>query len=228
MFLYISGLTEFSDKQVTKAFNDGRVSLEEFVTNLKALAGPDVVVQAVGIGKGKEDLTAALIDPAKINQVGSSRHEIPMGRACSTLSTEEIIKFLTGDFRLSKARADDLFWEAVWPRLLARGWHSEKPDKAIFGLRQPLVFLIPSVLKFSRRDLTKGIHYFDSVSEVLSRVASDPRLLELDTHEITGVEVKPECLQASENANEENGHAVHPHFIFNLYLTHKFHPWHLQ
>ena len=100
--------------------------MEEFVTKLKALAGPNVLVQAVGIGKGKGDLTAALIEPVKTNQVISSRYGIPTGRACSSLSTEEIIKFLTGGFKLSKAREDDLFWEAVWPRLLASVWHSEQ------------------------------------------------------------------------------------------------------
>eukprot|EP00253_Pinus_taeda_P000844 PITA_00844 len=196
--------------EVTKAFNDGKVSMEEFVTKLKALAGPNALVQAVGIGKGKEDLTAAVIHPTKTTPVSSSHYEIPTGKACSSLSTEEIIKFVIGYCRLSKAQADDLFWEAVWPRLLARGWRSEKPDKAAYELRQPLVFLTPGVQTFSRKYLTKGIDYFDSVSEVLSWVASDPRLLELDTHDITGVEVKPECFHTSENSEEENGHAGHP------------------
>jgi len=184
--------------------------MEEFVAKLKALAGPNALVQVVGIGKGREDLTAAVIHPTKTNPVSTSRHEIPPGKAWSEFSTEEIIKFVNGYFRLSKAQADDLFWEAVWPRLLAKGWHSEKPDKGAYELRQRLVFLIPGVQTFSRKDLTKGIHYFDSVSEVLSWVASDPRLLELDTHGITGVEVKPECFHTSENADKENGHAGHP------------------
>ena len=134
--------------------------------------------------------------------MSSSHYEIPTGWVSSTLSTEYIIKFVIGDFRLRKARVDDLFWEAVCPCLLARGWHSEKLNKVVFGLRQPLVFLIPSVHKFSRRDLTKGIHYSDYVSEVLNRVVSDPRLLELDTHDKTRVEVNLECLQVSEDADE--------------------------
>eukprot|EP00253_Pinus_taeda_P022882 PITA_22882 len=196
--------------EVTKAFNDGRVAMEEFVAKLKALAGPNALVQAVRIGKGKEDLTAAVIHPRKTNPVSTSRYEIPPGKAWSELSTEEIIKFVNGYFRLSKAQGDELFWEAVWPRLLAKGWHSEEPDKGVYELRQRLVFLIPGVQTFSRKDLTKGIHYFDSVSEILSWVASDPRLLELDTHGITGVEVKPECFHTSENADKENGHAGHP------------------
>ena len=88
---------------MTNAFNDGRVSMEEFVTKLKALAGPNVLVHAVGIGKGKEDLTAVLIQPAKRNQVSSSHYEIPTVWVSSTISTKYIIKFVTGDFRLRKA-----------------------------------------------------------------------------------------------------------------------------
>jgi len=46
--------------------------MEEFVTKLKALARPNALVQAVGIGKGKKDLTAVLTEPAKADQVSSS------------------------------------------------------------------------------------------------------------------------------------------------------------
>jgi hypothetical protein len=189
-----------------KSFNEGRISIEEFVTELKTLAGLNMLVQAVGIGKGNHDLTAALMDPMKTNQVVSAR-EIPMGRACSSLSTDEIVKFLTGDYRLSKARANDLFWEAVWPRLLARGWHSQQPeDLATSGSRHSLVFLIPGVQKFSRT-LVKGVHYFDSVSEVLNRIASEPRLLDppqLEMGDIRGSKVKPECHWTGEILEEQN------------------------
>ncbi|KAH9300786.1 hypothetical protein KI387_012369, partial [Taxus chinensis] len=185
-----------------KGFGEGRISIEEFVKELKTLVGLNALVQAIGIGKGNHDLTAALMDPMKNNQVASARCEIPMGRACSSLSTEDIVKFLTGDYRLSKARSNDLFWEAVWPRLLARGWHSEQPDdQAFLGSKQSLVFLIPGVQKFSRRVLVKGIHYFDSLSEVLSRVASESRLLDppmLEMGEMAGSKVKPECLWTAE------------------------------
>ncbi|KAI4301370.1 hypothetical protein L6164_034657 [Bauhinia variegata] len=106
---------------------------------------------------------------------------MPIGKACSSLSSADIIKFLTGDFRLSKARSNDLFWEAVWPRLLAKGWHSEQPKNyAGFGSKQSLVFLIPGVKKFSRRKLVKGNHYFDSVSDVLNKVASEPGLINIE------------------------------------------------
>lgn len=142
----------------------------------------NALVEAVGVGNGKHDLTG-IMEPPKSTQVVPVRPEIiPIGKACSTLTPLEIVNFLTGDFRLSKARSNDLFWEAVWPRLLARGWHSEQPNSNgyVAGSKHSLVFLIPGINKFSRKKLVKGNHYFDSVSDVLSKVASDPGLLELE------------------------------------------------
>ncbi|XP_068662378.1 uncharacterized protein [Aristolochia californica] len=185
--LYSIELMENQSELVSKTFSEGKVSFEEYITTLKATVGLKALVEAVGIGKGKHDLTGILMEPTKINQVIASRSEIPVGKACSTLSSADIIKFLTGDFRLSKARSNDLFWEAVWPRLLARGWHSEQPkNQGYVNSKHSLVFLIPGVKKFSRRKLVKGNHYFDSVTDVLSKVSSDPRLLELDIEVVNG------------------------------------------
>eukprot|EP00268_Persea_americana_P027123 TRINITY_DN26600_c0_g1_i1.p1 TRINITY_DN26600_c0_g1~~TRINITY_DN26600_c0_g1_i1.p1 ORF type:complete len:935 (+),score=194.86 TRINITY_DN26600_c0_g1_i1:172-2976(+) len=179
--------------EVTKSFSEGKVSLEEYVSILKGAVGLKVLVEATAIGKGKHNLTGIAMEPMKTNQVISTRSEIPVGKACSSLSSAEIIKFLTGDFRLSKARSNDLFWEAVWPRLLARGWHSEQPkDCAYVGSRHSLVFLVPGIKKFSRRKLVKGNHYFDSVTDVLNKVASDPKLLELEVEAVNGSGVKEE------------------------------------
>ncbi|GAV85843.1 hypothetical protein CFOL_v3_29277 [Cephalotus follicularis] len=168
--------------EVSKTFGEGKMSLEEYIFTLKATFGLNALVKAVGIGKGKEDLTGMVMEPLKSNQV-PVRPEVPVGKACSSLTPLEIINFLTGGYRLSKARSNDLFWEAVWPRLLARGWHSEQPNNhgCAVGSRHSLVFLLPGIKKFSRRKLVKGDHYFDSVSDVLSKVASDPGLLELET-----------------------------------------------
>ncbi|XP_074587227.1 uncharacterized protein LOC141843096 [Curcuma longa] len=166
-------------------FNEGKFSLEEFVCTLKATVGMQVLVEAIGIGTGKHDLTGIILDPVRSNQTLSVRPEIPVGKACCSLTSGDIIKFLTGDFRLSKAKSNDIFWEAVWPRLLARGWHSEQP-KDILTAKHALVFLIPGIKKFSRKKLVKGNHYFDSVADVLNKVASDPRLLELETEGGTG------------------------------------------
>ncbi|CAL5352341.1 unnamed protein product [Camellia sinensis] len=181
-------------REVSRAFGEGKFSLEEYVFTLKDTVGVGVLVAAVGIGKGKQDLTGTAMDPIKTNNLLSVRPEIPIGKACSTLTSGDIIKFLTGDFRLSKARSNDLFWEAVWPRLLARGWHSEQPkDHHCFASsKHSLVFLIPGVKKFSRRRLVKGNHYFDSVSDVLNKVASDPGLLEVEVEAEKASEQKEE------------------------------------
>ncbi|RCV13585.1 hypothetical protein SETIT_2G357200v2 [Setaria italica] len=168
---------EASLMEVFKIFNEGTSTFEQFILTLRSTVGAQVLVQAVGIGKGKYDLTGFALDPSRNHGI-STRPEIPVGKACSALSSGDIIKFLTGDFRLSKARSNDLFWEAVWPRLLSRGWHSEQPKDSSQVGKHALVFLIPGVKKFSRKKLVKGNHYFDSVSDVLSKVASEPRLLE--------------------------------------------------
>ncbi|XP_062190035.1 uncharacterized protein LOC133893083 [Phragmites australis] len=163
--------------EVFKTFNEGTSTFEQFILTLKSTVGAQVLVEAVGIGKGKYDLTGFALDPSRNHGI-LTRSEIPIGKACSALSSGDIIKFLTGDFRLSKARSNDLFWEAVWPRLLARGWHSEQPKDSSPVGKHALVFLIPGVKKFSRKKLVKGNHYFDSVSDVLRKVASEPKLLE--------------------------------------------------
>nr|XP_017225373.1 PREDICTED: uncharacterized protein LOC108201595 [Daucus carota subsp. sativus] len=113
---------------------------------------------AVAIGKGNRDLTSMVRRPVRI-------------------PVAEIVKILTGRCRLTKVQSSDLFWEAVWPRLLARGWHSEQPKN-----KASLVFLPPCVEKFSRK-LVKGNHYFESFKDVLSKVGSEPELLQLDTYD---------------------------------------------
>ncbi|XP_059632715.1 uncharacterized protein LOC132275273 [Cornus florida] len=192
--------------EVSKTFGEGKISLEEYVSTLKAMVGMKNIVEAVGIGKGKQDLTGFAMEPPKSNHAISARPEIPIGKACSSLTPGEIIKFLTGDFRLSKARSNDLFWEAVWPRLLARGWHSEQPKNQGYaaGSKHSLVFLVPGVKKFSRRRLVKGNHYFDSVSDVLSKVASDPGLLELDNEADEANRNKEECVWTTETKLEQD------------------------
>ncbi|KAG1326299.1 hypothetical protein COCNU_01G002330 [Cocos nucifera] len=170
--------------EVIKTFSEGGVSLEEFVLNLKALVGMEVLVEAIGIGKGKHDLTGFVSDPVRANPVNPI---LPIGKAFSSLTNEDIIKFLTGGFRLSKARSNEIFWEAVWPRLLARGWHSEQPKcHSSVGSKNALVFLVPGINKFSRRKLVKGNHYFDSVTDVLNKVAAEPRLLVLEAEGAKG------------------------------------------
>ncbi|CAH2057614.1 unnamed protein product [Thlaspi arvense] len=160
--------------KVSKAFREDKVALEEYVFTLKNTVGIDMLTEAIGIGKGKKDLSNCALEPTKLNHRASGvriRNDLPIA---------DIVKFLTGEYRLSKTRSSDLFWEAVWPRLLARGWHSEQPKD---GPRNSLVFLIPEANKFSRRKMSKGNHYFDSLTDVLNKVALDPTLLELTTDE---------------------------------------------
>ncbi|KAA8543135.1 hypothetical protein F0562_021370 [Nyssa sinensis] len=128
--------------EVSRLFGEGKISLVDYVFSLKNAAGINVLVEAVGIGKGKQDLTT--MEPIKPNHFSLVHPEIPIGKACASLTSGDIIEFLTGDFHLSKARCSDLFWEAVWPCLLARGWHSEQPeDHGFAGSKHSLVFLIP-------------------------------------------------------------------------------------
>lgn len=146
--------------------------MAEFVFSLKAMIGADLLVEAVGIGRGDQDLTAMATKHSKSNLVAKN--------AYSSLTTAEISNLLSGEHRLSKARSSDLFWEAVWPRLLANGWHSEQATT----LSPNLVFLMPGVGRFSRRKMVRGDQYFESVSDVLSKVAQEPALLELDLEDV--------------------------------------------
>ncbi|KAH7578395.1 hypothetical protein JRO89_XS01G0376300 [Xanthoceras sorbifolium] len=201
----------------SRKFGEGKMSFEEYVFTLKSTVGVSRFIEAVAIGKGKQDLTGTAMEPVKTNHMVSVHPEIPVGKACSSLTSADIIRFLTGDFRLSKARSSDLFWEAVWPRLLARGWHSEQPkDQGIFGSKNSLVFLIPGVKKFSRRRLVKGDHYFDSVSDVLNKVASDPGLLEIELEAAKASEHKEEhkldqsMKQNSDGLSNKRQHYLQP------------------
>ncbi|KAJ4753549.1 arginine-glutamic acid dipeptide repeat protein [Rhynchospora pubera] len=166
--------------EAIKSFNENTVSFEDFIFTLRSTIGLQTFIDAVAIGKGREDLTGPGPDSGRTAHSVPARPEIPSGKACSSLSPSEIIRFLTGDFRLSKARANDLFWEAVWPRLLARGWHSEQP-RDLIGSKNSLVFLLPGIKKFSRKRLMKGEHYYDCVSDVLKKVEAEPGLLDIDS-----------------------------------------------
>ncbi|RVW53196.1 hypothetical protein CK203_087613 [Vitis vinifera] len=128
-------------------FVEGRTSLAEYVSSLKITVGICNLIEAVGVGKGKDGLTGIVMEPIKIHHF-----------FCSCLAP-----------------------------LLARGWHSEQPkNEGCASSKHSLVFLVPGVKKFSRRKLVKGDHYFDSISDVLSKVASEPKILELEDEE-TGV-----------------------------------------
>ncbi|GLT28920.1 hypothetical protein SLA2020_038220 [Shorea laevis] len=193
LLMHIPEELKNASQEVSKTYAEGKMSFDDYFFSLKDIFGLRALVEAVGIGKGKADLISLAMESPKTNQA-----EIPSGKACSSLTSSDIIRFLTGDFRLSKARSHDIFWEAIWPRLLARGWHSEQPKyQWSVSSKHHLVFLIPGVKKFSRRKLVKGDHYFDSVTDILSKVASEPNLLELDAD---GVGLR--------SCNEEDGRVL--------------------
>ncbi|KAJ0946249.1 hypothetical protein HanRHA438_Chr01g0001921 [Helianthus annuus] len=158
--------------------------------------GLDLLVEAVAIGKGKQDLTMKTRTRLRSKKVQST---------CSSLKTEEIVNILKDRIGLSKARLNDFFWAAVWPRLLARGWHYEQARNYAFENSKNLVFLAPGVTKFSRRDLVKGSQYFDSLTEVLNKVASKPHLLEhepdkdrsVDPHEAHGSDDEQDSMKCT-------------------------------
>ncbi|KAI3679016.1 hypothetical protein L6452_38322 [Arctium lappa] len=157
---------------------EGRQSLTRFVFALKQNVGMDHLVEAVAIGQEDRDL----LEFRPINdQPNVNLEVVPINNPGSSLTPQEIVRTLNGDGRLSKARSSDLFWDEVWPRLLARGWHSEKPRHNVVENSNNFVFLVPGVDEFSRNELKKGIHYFDSLTDVLSKVASEPELLELES-----------------------------------------------
>ncbi|XP_058761829.1 uncharacterized protein LOC131635241 [Vicia villosa] len=163
--------------QVSKSYTEGRISLEEYISSLKSTVGLGVLVDAVGIGNVKGDLTRFRVKLGKNNQAQTCKE-------LSSLGPSDIIQSLKRGFRLSKTKSNELFWEAIWPRLLARGWHSEQPkNRSFVTSKDYLVFLIPGVDKFSRRKLVKGVHYFDSVSDVLSKVVAEPNILVLKEEE---------------------------------------------
>ncbi|KAF5820394.1 putative ELM2 domain, Homeobox-like domain superfamily protein [Helianthus annuus] len=130
--------------QAIRSFEEGKLSFEKYVFTLRDTMGLDLLVQAVAIGKGKQDLTIKTRTRLRSKKVQST---------CSSLKTEEIVDILRDRIGLSKTRLNEFFWAAVWPRLLARGWHYEQARNYAFENSKNLVFLAPGVTKFSRRSL---------------------------------------------------------------------------
>nr|XP_043610251.1 uncharacterized protein LOC122581982 [Erigeron canadensis] len=189
-------LPNVSDKCKTRLtqvrmFEEGKQTFENYVFALRDIVGINLLVESVAVGIEKRDLTSKI------------RRRVTTKKLCGTkhLKTEELVSILKGQMGLSKegltkAGLNDLFWEAVWPRLLARGWHSEQLMNNTFeNSRNCLVFLAPGVAKFSRRDLVKGSQYFDSFTEVLNKVTFEPELLEQEPNQ-DGV-VEPQANQSS-------------------------------
>ncbi|XP_050914643.1 uncharacterized protein LOC127129522 [Lathyrus oleraceus] len=148
--------------KVSKLYVEGKTSLEKYISSMKSIVGLGVLAEAIGIGKENGVLTRLDLEPRKNS---CEEFSAPACKALSSLGSGDIIQSLTGGFRLSKTRSNEVFWEAVWPRLLARGWHSEKPK---------------NIEKFSWREHLKGHHYFDSARDVLSKVVAESNIIVLE------------------------------------------------
>ncbi|KAG9154156.1 hypothetical protein Leryth_000630 [Lithospermum erythrorhizon] len=181
----------------SRMVGENKITIEEYVFTLKDWVGSDVLVEAIAIGKGKRDLTGTGMEPVKATHSVRTRPDIPVVKDFSSLSAVEILEVLTGDSRLSKARSSDLFFEAVWPRLLAKGWQSVQPKDSFSKLS--VVYLPPGIEEFSQ-GLIRGDEYFDSISDILKKVGSEPNLLELQEE---AVQVKEEPAENILNSPEE-------------------------
>lgn len=163
------------------------------------MVGADILLEAVGIGRGHQDHNVVTLGHSKSNLVT---------KMFSSLTTTAIFKLLSGQHRwLSKARLSGLFWEAVWPRLLANGWHLEQPKsyRHIADSSPIQVFLMPGIKKFSRRKLVLGDHYFDTIIDVMSKVAREPCWLELNHEEGDCSNGAEQCEWTAEGESKENG-----------------------
>ncbi|XP_058742533.1 uncharacterized protein LOC131615032 [Vicia villosa] len=161
--------------KVSKSYVEGKTCLEKYISSMASIVGLGIFAQALGIGKENGVLTRLDLESRK-NSCGEL--SAPACNALSSLGPDDIIQSLTAELLLSKTRRNELFWEAVWPRLLARGWHSEQPKNLDYW-----VFLIPGVEKFSLGKHLKGLHYFDSVRDVLSKVVAEPNIILLEEEE---------------------------------------------
>nr|XP_043611249.1 uncharacterized protein LOC122582882 [Erigeron canadensis] len=181
--------------EASSTFDEGVVSFEKYICTLRDAVGIHHLVEAVGIGIEKQDLAVKVKKRARSNKQVKTKK---LHSDCASLETEELVNILKDRIGLSKSKLDELFWEAVWPRLLAKGWHSEQPrNYSLENTNHSLVFLAPGVVKFSRRSLAKGSHYFESFTEVLNKVALEPHLIGHEPDKDSSVE--PPAEQGSDD-----------------------------
>ncbi|XP_021991036.1 uncharacterized protein LOC110887523 [Helianthus annuus] len=175
IFLHVNDDCKTRLTRATRMFHTKEITFETYVFNVVDMVGIKLLVQAIAIGKGKDDLTTKAKKP-----VENKQPEPPF----SWLKTKQVIHLLKYGIGLSKEKLSDLFEEAVWPRLLARGWKSEKRRNFDYNnSKNSLVFLAPGTGKFSPRSQTKGTHYFETLVDVLNKVAFEPQLIEHDPNQ---------------------------------------------
>ncbi|KAH7666816.1 hypothetical protein IHE45_12G020500 [Dioscorea alata] len=189
--------------------------MEYFVFTVRSYVGLEIFVNAVGIGKGKCDLTTFAFKQVKKKKkiISVPRVTRRKSKAFSSFTSGDIINYLTGGSRLSKTKSSDLFWEAVWPCLVAKGWNSMNIKGNLS--KNHLVFLVPGIKMFSKKIHKKGTHYFDSISDILNKVAAEPSLLEQNAECSKGkVEGEPSTrkprAKASKRSKNTNGENFNP------------------
>ncbi|MED6168912.1 hypothetical protein PIB30_016197 [Stylosanthes scabra] len=189
-------------------YGESIVTLEDYLSVLKNQAGLDNFVEALGIGKkGEEYLVGNVINTkTSKNKVAL---QIPVGKDWASLTQREILYFARKSSSLSKDQSNDLFWEAVWPRLHLKGWQFEKDhsSSSLSPLSSKLFFFVPGVDKFSTK-LERGKHYFNSITEMLRKVCSNHKLVEFPKMDTMGHE-KPEEAISSGLVIANGHHADH-------------------
>lgn len=196
--------------------NEKEISMECFVFTVRSYVGLEIFVNAVGIGKGKCDLTTFAFKQVKKKKKIKSVPRVTRrskSKPFSSFTSGDIINYLTGGSRLSKTKSSDLFWKAVWPCLVAKGWNSMNLKGNLS--KNHLVFLVPGIKMFSKKIHKKGTHYFDSISDILNKVAAEPSLLEQNAECSKGKVVgepstrKPRA-KASKGSKNTNGDNINP------------------
>ena len=150
--------------QATRMFELKETSFVTYVFYVKNIVGINLLVEAIALGSKNKDLNSMTKKRSRNKNLNPR---------FSSLMTKEVVDLLNYGITLSKERLSDLFKEAIWPRLKAKGWHSEKPNSS-----RNLVFLAPGVKKYTRRGQKKGFDYFESFFDVMMKVALTPQLLE--------------------------------------------------
>ncbi|CAI9755319.1 unnamed protein product [Fraxinus pennsylvanica] len=146
----------------SKAFQETNTSLKYLIVTLNAMFGINTLVNAACLG---------IVSP--------TNPQMPVDNKYSSLKVGEMINILRGDQRLTKASWYVLFWGAIWHCLENKGWHKEKSKNQGYNANSK-TFLVPGY-KFSE-GLVKRVHYFDSVFELLSKVAREHNMIGIEDH----------------------------------------------
>ncbi|KAL2345682.1 hypothetical protein Fmac_006967 [Flemingia macrophylla] len=132
-----------------------------------------------------EESKYTLLQVSKSYSEGRTSLEEYVSFLKSSVGLGVLVEAVGIESRLSKTTSNDLFWEAVWPRLLTRGWHSEQPkNQGYISSKDYMVFLIPGVKKYSRGKLVKGTGSEDDQSDYQNQCYLKPLASSYNTDRI--------------------------------------------